>query len=513
MSDHDKPKDDDTTTTTTNKNAPVKNHFLFPAVTEDYRLTKGKFGYQLVANRRIKKGSVVLADSLEFLFSDVQDGDCLWFSANHEEETSSKLPSGAGGTEIPAYHPITRHMLTQTHGLYEIQKQSSEEVVLSCYLEVPGMMMNHSCDPSTFVNKNGVDIAARDLQVGDELTVDYAGGDYDETPVEDCSCGAANCRGKAIAFNHIKNKAEQERLFSQIMPATRAQYLSALGKGPRVRDEQIVHPPRTTTPLPSASSTIMNRKVMRLVCPGPCADDTKIMVKKCINDENFNGASVDSIHEYGLYAAQDFSKGQMLYYFWSQGWPQFEGDEEAVIDMAFATPEQDEGDDKEGTVIRFDPLTCGAYRNVNGQLTFSAWQLLAAHSCDPNTVYRNKEKFEGDNWQRVVAAKDIKKGDRLSVDWNCFIWDLNIDSTGTRSCDAVCHCGVRTCTGKKQGFKHLSSKDQQERLEMTWLHEAPSASDSNNGSSMLNRALSPFVREAWKKVGGPEEDQTQERFQ
>jgi hypothetical protein len=502
----DKQQKDDTTKTT------VKNHFLFPAVTEDYRVTKGKFGFQLVANRRIPKGSTVMTNSLEFLFSDVEDGDCLWL-ANHNE--TSKLPnsSGGGGVDddengiVPAYLPITRHMLMETHGLYQIQKQSSEEVVLSSYLEVPGMMMNHSCDPSMIENDDGEDIAARDLEVGDELTVDYAAGDYDVTPVKECSCGAANCRGKAIAFNHM-NKVDQERLFTQLMPATRAQYLSALGKGPMVRDEEIVHPPRTPpVPVLAGSTT---RKVMRLVCPGPCVEDTKVMVKKC-NDENFDG-KVDSIHEYGLYATKDFSKGQMLYYFWSQNWPVLAG-EEAVIDMAFATPEQDEGDDKEGTVIRFDPQTCGAYRNVNGRLTFSGWQLLSAHSCDPNTVYRNKEKFEGDNWQRVVAAKDIKKGDRLSVDWNCFIWDLSSDSAVTRrSLDAVCHCGVPTCTGTKQGFKHLASNDQQERLEMTWLHEAPSASADNDSTMLSSRALSPFVREAWKKVGGPEAEK-QECFQ
>lgn len=56
--------------------------------------------------------------------------------------------------------------------------------------------INHSCDPNCALSGNVILIAARDIEVGEEVTYDYAttdGSDYDEF---ECSCGAASCRGK-----------------------------------------------------------------------------------------------------------------------------------------------------------------------------------------------------------------------------------------------------------------------------------------------------------------------------
>jgi SET domain-containing protein len=55
---------------------------------------------------------------------------------------------------------------------------------------------NHSCDPSCYYEFAGSKIlfyAARDIQLGEELTIDY---DYDaESELVVCLCGSANCRG------------------------------------------------------------------------------------------------------------------------------------------------------------------------------------------------------------------------------------------------------------------------------------------------------------------------------
>jgi D-alanine-D-alanine ligase len=54
---------------------------------------------------------------------------------------------------------------------------------------------NHSCDPNTAYSGLNL-IALRDIAVGEELTIDYAGfGNADAAPFL-CSCGAVNCRGK-----------------------------------------------------------------------------------------------------------------------------------------------------------------------------------------------------------------------------------------------------------------------------------------------------------------------------
>ena len=45
-------------------------------------------------------------------------------------------------------------------------------------------------------------IALRDIDVGDEVTCDYALFDYycDGHPIEVCACGSTKCRGKMMGF-------------------------------------------------------------------------------------------------------------------------------------------------------------------------------------------------------------------------------------------------------------------------------------------------------------------------
>ncbi len=60
----------------------------------------------------------------------------------------------------------------------------------------PSDCFNHSCDPNAGMSGQIGLIAMRDIEVGEEVCFDYAmcdGSDYDEF---DCSCGAANCRGR-----------------------------------------------------------------------------------------------------------------------------------------------------------------------------------------------------------------------------------------------------------------------------------------------------------------------------
>lgn len=60
----------------------------------------------------------------------------------------------------------------------------------------PADFINHSCEPNCALSGNVILIAARDIEIGEEVTYDYAttdGSDYDEF---ECACGSASCRGK-----------------------------------------------------------------------------------------------------------------------------------------------------------------------------------------------------------------------------------------------------------------------------------------------------------------------------
>lgn len=60
----------------------------------------------------------------------------------------------------------------------------------------PADFINHSCAPNCGMHGNTVLIATRAIEPGEAIVYDYAmsdGSDYDEF---ECTCGAADCRGK-----------------------------------------------------------------------------------------------------------------------------------------------------------------------------------------------------------------------------------------------------------------------------------------------------------------------------
>jgi SET domain len=460
-------KEEETGTTT------VNHDIVFPAFTKDYRLSTVKVGMGIVANRKIKKGQPIMLDSFEYMFGDVQEGDRLLLSRRQEA-------SKTGGIDLPTHMPLTREILLETHGIPVINQDLStdDEVVVSWHLQVPGMLMNHSCDPTLLDGDDNESYATCDLEKGDEITVDYCLEFYDRGPFfEKCLCGMAKCRGSMMGFKALSD-AEKEEMLPKVTDAVKAMYLADIGKGPKVKEELLELPPRIHN-IPAPTLEIGDKmKPMRIVFPGPSSALANVSVKKCNDGDEGEGGD-----NYALYASKDVAKGDMFYEFWWEEWPQ---GGKAVIDMAFASHLM-EGDPQEGTVIRFDPRKSAAYRTAEGTLMFSGWQLLTAHSIKPNLVYRNKEKYEGDSWQCVFAAKNIKKGDLITMDWNCFIWDRR--GSETSSGEYVLECGS---AATKQGFKYLSPEAQRELKAMTWLHEIDP--EVIPDAEPLCKALSPHVR-------------------
>ncbi len=84
----------------------------------------------------------------------------------------------------------------------------------------PHCYTNHSCEPNTFmytVNKVPYLLAMRDIQKGEELTLEYslcnAGGQ-----VWDCKCGSSDCRGRHRCGFRYMDEPRQRRYLPYLDP-------------------------------------------------------------------------------------------------------------------------------------------------------------------------------------------------------------------------------------------------------------------------------------------------------
>lgn len=57
------------------------------------------------------------------------------------------------------------------------------------------LCLNHSCDPNVGVRGQITFVTLRDVEPGEELTIDYAMIDGDPAERMECGCGKAACRG------------------------------------------------------------------------------------------------------------------------------------------------------------------------------------------------------------------------------------------------------------------------------------------------------------------------------
>lgn len=59
--------------------------------------------------------------------------------------------------------------------------------------------INHSCDPNTWMINDEDVSARRDIQAGEQVTIDYATfiiNEFESSKIKKCLCGSAKCRGK-----------------------------------------------------------------------------------------------------------------------------------------------------------------------------------------------------------------------------------------------------------------------------------------------------------------------------
>jgi hypothetical protein len=213
----------------------------------------------------------------------------------------------------------------------------------SWHLEVPGMFMNHSCDPNVsayprLTDDAEEDYAVRDIKKGEELTVDYCLPFYDCGPFFDkCECGSTMCRASMMCFAALDD-SEKEWLFPLATKRLRTGH--ALGTfGSRSANQasiaEIWH-------VMHAISYTVDEQISRLVFPGPSHALANVALKQ------------DPItSDFGLYSLIDIKSGKKVYEFWHQTWPDTMPN---VIDLlVFAAP-MNNADPLEGTIA--NPNQC-----------------------------------------------------------------------------------------------------------------------------------------------------------
>ena len=131
-----------------------------------------------------------------------------WLNPKIEIRDSAAAGRGMFATErIPAGEKtvVFGGLYADTAGAEDAQQQGKgvmqwDEDLWSIETEDddPVYLINHACDPNTWMQDALTLIARRDIHPEEEITADYALWEADENYVSqwECHCGAPDCRGK-----------------------------------------------------------------------------------------------------------------------------------------------------------------------------------------------------------------------------------------------------------------------------------------------------------------------------
>ena len=81
---------------------------------------------------------------------------------------------------------------------------NSDTYLLSGNIPEPGDMINHSCEPNCGIAGTSSVEALRDIEIGEEITFDYAMTDSSKYDEFICACGKSGCRKKITSIDWQK---------------------------------------------------------------------------------------------------------------------------------------------------------------------------------------------------------------------------------------------------------------------------------------------------------------------
>lgn len=144
----------------------------------------------------------------------------------HDERTGEsgvKTTTAFHAGEIIASFDVKR--IVNKPSRWSVQLNEHEHV------EIEGTelsFMNHSCDPSVFVNVvQGTIVALRDLRRGDDVTFFYPSTEWKMSSPFTCKCGSSSClrsiagasQLSSLQRKHYKLSPHIERLCAGLVPA------------------------------------------------------------------------------------------------------------------------------------------------------------------------------------------------------------------------------------------------------------------------------------------------------
>ncbi len=302
-----------------------RSQFVYiPFETKDYIVNRGSKGLELLANRDISEGEFIFSNSLQFVVSDVENLDHFLLKASRLPAENVNTIANAKETfnVVPAIVPLEKEMLF-THGIPVLTEDPSgiSSGIISHYLQIPGCLLNHSCDPNV-IQDGGHDgherhLALRSIKKGEELNIDYSLIYFTEGPIsQKCLCGSINCAKRILGFKDLEID-KQDRLLPLVSNAVRAMYLAEQNVGKSLLYEQplvserVVQAPKFTL-----------KQELRLVYPSPSSCKADIAVHM----------GEDNVHR--LHALRDFREGEIVYKYWIDDWP-MKG--KIPIEMVFPT--------------------------------------------------------------------------------------------------------------------------------------------------------------------------------
>ena len=85
---------------------------------------------------------------------------------------------------------------------------NSDTYLLSGAVPEAGDMINHSCEPNCGIAGTSSVQTLRDIEIGEELTFDYAMSDSSQYDEFSCSCGKEECREKITGIDWQKENLQ-----------------------------------------------------------------------------------------------------------------------------------------------------------------------------------------------------------------------------------------------------------------------------------------------------------------